>query len=168
MELTENDHNEAEEIARLIIKIDKMDEQYFHQVSDEIYKYQPFFLTVLLGYRLDISLDELDEIMNIYFLTWEYFKANKNLRIRKVIKSDFENIQRKNVQMLKYSEGEPTPNEMNLVFTNDLQNLKSKALFGAIILKALENPILSAMDMKMKGYILIDIKSFIECFESIA
>ena len=69
--------------------------------------------------------------------------------------------------MLKYSEGEPTPKDMSLVFTDDLQNLKSKALFGAIILKVLENPVLSAMDMQLKGYILFDIKSFIECFESI-
>ena len=73
----------------------------------------------------------------------------------------------KNIQMLKYSEGESSLQDMSLVFTDDLQNLKSKALFGAIILKVLENPVLSAMDMQLKGYILIDIKSFIECFESI-
>jgi hypothetical protein len=167
MYFKDKDFNEGAEIARLLTKVEKMDELYFHQISDEIYKYQPFFLTVLLGYRSDISLDELGEIMNMYFLTWEYFKSNKSILVKKVTKSDFENIQMKNIQMLKYSEGESSPQDMSLVFTDDLQNLKSKALFGAIILKVLENPVLSAMDMQLKGYILIDIKSFIECFESI-
>ena len=166
MYLSEQDYNDAENVAGLMSKIEKMDEEYFHQISDEIYKYQPFFLTVLLGYRSDISMDELGEIMNSYFLIWEYFKPNNAIRAKKVTKSDFENIQMKNLQMLKYSEGEPTLQEMSIVFKDDLQNIKSKALLGVISLKILENPVLSEMDIQFKGKFLIDIKCFIECFES--
>jgi hypothetical protein len=80
---------------------------------------------------------------------------------------EFEEILKKNIQMLKYSEGESNHIDKMKVYSNDLNYLKSKSLFAAIIYKFQNRPILIKMDENNKNSILIGIKSFIECFEMI-
>ena len=167
MNITQNDFNEANELAVLLTKIDNMDVEYVNEISDEIFKQQPFFLTVLLGYRLDTSPEELEEIMKIQFLIWEYFKQNKNVQTKKVTKAYFEKIQNRNIHMLQYVEGEPGQNDRLKIYSSDLQNLKSKTLLTAVLFRYNNRPVLSKMEEKKKGIILVGIKSFIECFETI-
>jgi hypothetical protein len=83
MKITKEDIKETTILAELIRKTNEIDAEYVNSVSDEIFNMQPFFLTVLLGYRFDITEKELEEIMIIYFLIWEYFKIKKILSIKK-------------------------------------------------------------------------------------
>lgn len=167
MEITQKDINETAMLTELMRKINIMGAEYINSVSAEIFNLQPFFLTVLLGYRFDVTEKELDEIMTIYFLIWEYFKINKTLPIKKITEVDFEKTQIRNIQMLKYSEGESSNDDRMKVYSNDLKYLKSKSLLGAIIYKFNNSPILIKMNETKKNIILIGIKSFIECFETI-
>jgi len=167
MNITQKDLNETIELARLLTKIDNIGVEYFNEISDEIFKQQPFFLTVLLGYRLDTSTEELEEIMKIYFLIWEYFRQTKNVHTKKVTEAYFETIQNRNIHMLQYVEGEPEQNDRLKIYTSNLQNLKSKALLTAVLFRYNNRPVLSKMDEKKKGIILVGIKTFIECFETI-
>lgn len=162
---TEKDYSETSELAGLIRKIDTIDAEYVNRVSDEIFKHQPFFLTVLLGYRADVSMEELEEIMKIYFLVWEYFKSNDNLPKRKVTQSQFEKVQKRNMHMLHYSKGEPDDSREK-IYTEELDNLKSKALWTAVLFRSNKRPILMNMDSGTKGIILIAILSFIQYFET--
>jgi len=167
MNITQNDYNETTELAALIYRIDNIDAEYVNKTSDEIFKQQPFFLNVLIGFRLDTSPEELEEFMKIFFLIWEYFRQNKNVQIKQVSVSFFERIQNRNIQMLQYVEGEHGENAGMKIYGNDLQNLKSKALFTAVLFRYNNRPVLLKMDDNKKGIILIGIKSFIECFETI-
>jgi hypothetical protein len=65
MKFTQNDYSETTELAALITKIDDIDANYVNVVSEEIFKQQPFFLTVLLGYRFNVLPEELEEIENL-------------------------------------------------------------------------------------------------------
>ncbi|GAF05992.1 hypothetical protein [Saccharicrinis fermentans] len=165
LNFTDNDFKEARAIAELIKKIDQIDADYVNSVSDEIYKLQPFYLTVLLGHRLDVSMEELEEIMKIYFLVWEYFRLKPNLQRKQVTESLYSKIQKRNLEMLKYSEGELKDIDKKEVYSYDLQNLKSKSLLTAIMYRFKERRMLINMDFEKKGAIMIGIKSFIECFE---
>lgn len=167
MKLTQKYFDETDLLADLVRKIDGIDAEYVNSVSDEIFKQQPFFLSVLLGYTFDVSKIELEEIMKIYFLIWEYFKTNKRIPNKKITAGQFEKIQKRNIQMLKFSEGEPTQTDKMNVYSLDLQNLKSKSLLSAILYRYQNRAVLRKMDIEKKGIILIGIKSFIECFETI-
>jgi hypothetical protein len=68
--------------------------------------------------------------------------------------------------MLNYSNRETQEGKLD-VYSNDLQNLKSKALLTAIIFRFNERPILIKMEVSKKGAVMIGIKSFIECFEAL-
>lgn len=167
IKFTQNDFNETKILAELIKKIDRIDSDYVNTISDEIFKFQPFFLTVLLGYQYDVTMEELEEIMKIYFIVWEYFKLNPNLQTKQVTESYFNKIQKKNIEMLRYTQGEPKENDKIEIYSSDLQNLKSKSLMTAIFFRFNERPTLLKMNIEKKGAIMIGIKSFIECFETI-
>ena len=161
----EKDNSETSELAGLIRKIDTLDAQYVNRICEEIFKHQPFFLTVLLGYRADVSPQELEEIMKIYFLIWEYFGSNENLPKRKVTQAQFEKLQRGNKYMLDYSEGEPEESREK-IYTDTLQNLQSKSLWTAVLFRYNNRPVLINMDRENKGIILLGILSFIQSFET--
>ena len=167
MKFTQKDYDETSRLAELIKKIDQVDAAYTDRVSDEIFQRQPFFLSVLLGYQFDVSMEELEEIMKIYFLIWEYFRSNPNIQKKQVSQAYFEKAQTENIGMLKYSEGEPNKREKMKVYSYDLQKLKSKALWTAILFRCDNRPVLRKMDTETKGFILIGMKSFIDCFETI-
>ena len=167
MDFKQNDFTEAKDLAKVQIKIDNIDAEYVNLISDEIFKKQPFFLTVLLGYRLDTTPIELEEIMKIYFLIWEYFRTNKKVQTIKVTEDHFETIQDKNIAMLQYADGESGDVEKMKIYSSDLGNLKSKALLTAVLFRYNEKPVLLKMDDRKRAIILIGIKSFIECFETI-
>ena len=167
IKFTQNDFSEIQILAEAIKKIDKIDSDYINTVSDEIYKIQPFFLSVLLGYQYDVSMDELDEIMKIYFLVWQYFRLEPNVQKKQVTEADFSKIQKQNIEMLKYSEGESSADTKSALYSNDLQGQKSKSLLTAVFFRFNERPILLKMDIEKRGAILIGIKSFIECFEKL-
>lgn len=167
IKFSQNDFDETIKIAELVKKIEELDSEYVKKSFDEIYNKQPFFLTVLLGYRLDISPEELEEVIKIFFLTWEYFKINSNVQTNKVTAGYFEDIQKRNIQMLEYSKGEPTQNKREIIYWSDLQNHKSQSLLAAILHRYDSIPVLVKMNQDKKGIILIGIKSFIQCFEKI-
>lgn len=161
------DFDGTTEVAGLLTKIDKLSSEEVNRLSDEIFKLQPFFLTVLLGYRFDVTPEELEEIMKIYFLIWEYFRTQKNVQTRQVTENYFEKVQDRHIKMLKYVEGESTQNDKMNIYSYDLVNLKSKTLLTALLHRYNNRPTLIKMDKKSKGIVLVGIKSFIECFETI-
>lgn len=168
MNFTQNDFDEISRLSIAIKKIDHIDASYVDLVSDEIFYSQPFFLTVLIGYRLDVLPEELDEIMKVYFLIWEYFKSKKGVQTNKITEAHFEKAEERNIKMLQYSEGEPTEKYKAAIYSADLQNLRSKALWATVLSRFQMRPVLHNMDWEKRGAILVGIKAFIECFETIS
>lgn len=168
MNLSELEINEANEVADLLSKIDKdWDEDYVNTVSDEIFQHQPFFLTALLGLRFDVTPEELEEIMKIYFFIWEYFKNNKKVFAKKVTEEGFEKVQKRHIEMLRYMEGEPNQKEKGKVVSSDFDNFKSRSLLAAVLLRYSTRSVLVKMNKQNKGFVFVGIKSFIECFDNL-
>ena len=167
MELSEYDINEANEVADLMFKIDNWDADYINSLSSEILQHQPYFLSVLAGIRLEVTEEELEEFLKIYFLVWECFRKNENVLTKKVTEEYFHKVLNKQVDMLRYMEGEPTQKEKGKVVSCDFEKIKSRSLLAAVLLRYSERPVIVKMDEQMKGHIFIGIKSFIECFENL-
>ncbi len=166
MKFTQQDFDEIDTLAKLTKKIDNINATYVNTVSDDIYKKQPFLLSILLGYHNDVTPLELEELMKIYFLIWEYFKDNKNIQTKKLTEQLFEDYHNRNIQMLRYIDSEDL-DQQTIVYKQELQNLKSKALMTAILYRLNSRSGLIEMNSQTKGIILIGIKAFIECFETI-
>ena len=167
MVISEEDKKEVLRVGQLIKKFELIDEEYVNKESDLIFKNQPFLISLLLGYRNDLKELELEEIMKIIFLIWEFFKNNSQINQTKISESQFERIQQRNIYMLKYYEGEQGQKASTEFTSTDLRNLKSKSLFGGIIFQFFEKTPLLEMDIEDRGIILVGMKSLIECFEEI-
>jgi len=154
-------------VSEIILKIDNVDYAYAHGITDEMNRYQPFLLSMLLGYRLDLKPGELEEIIKIVFMIWEYFRANQNVRNTKLTEQGFERIQKRNIELIKYLEGESQPSDIRNITSSDLDHLKSKALLTGIFFRFNTKNALLKMDTTTKGTLLIGMKSVIECFEEI-
>lgn len=164
---TQEDKKESEKIAQLIKKIDNIDALYVNSESEIISQKQPFLISLLLGYRLDLKENELEEMMKIILLIWEYFKSFDQILRVKVSQKRFEEIQQRNIHMLKYFEGEHGENAQNILVESDLSHLHSKALLTGIFLQFNHKKSLTELKNKEKGIILIGMKSLIECFDEI-
>ncbi len=167
MKITQEDKIESEKIALLIKKINNIDAAYVNSESDIIFQKQPFLISLLLGYRVDLKENELEEIMKIILLIWENFKRFDQVLKIKISKKRFEEIQRRNIHMLKYFEGEHGPNAQNLIIESDLNHLQSKALLTGIFFQFNYKKTLIEIEDEKKGIILIGMKSLIECLDEI-
>jgi hypothetical protein len=82
IKLSGKDFKETDEIGKLLKKIDSVDEQYITSTYEEIRQFQPFLLSLLLGYQYDLNTRELDEIIKLHLIIWEYFKDKWNIKKR--------------------------------------------------------------------------------------
>lgn len=167
MIVKEDDKKDSLKVGQLIKKIDRIDGGYVNKESDIISQKQPFLISLILGYRFDLKELELEEIMKIIFLIWEYFKNSNQAEKAKISESQFERIQQRNIHMLKYLEGEQGQSEKLELIALDLGHLKSKALFTGIIFQFNRKASLAGMKSETRGIILVGLKSLIECFEEI-
>jgi len=167
MNISEQYKIETERISEILIRIDKIDFDYVNTLTDEMNQYQPFLISILLGYRFDLKPEEVEEIIKIFFIIWEYFRENNNIRNEKLTEQQFERLEKRNIGLLKYLEGESDPDERLDITSIDLQHLESKAFLTGIFYRFNTREPLLKMDGKTRGTLLIGMKSLIECFEEI-
>lgn len=167
MDFTSKDFEQTEQVARIVQLCDKADIEELERIVDEIYKYQPFVISMFLGYKDDMTPYQHDEILRVLIIIWLFFKSNKNVKRRKINVALFEKKQQKNVQFLQYLSGEPS-NEAQLLTTGlNLGQLKSKALFTAVLFKIREGKTLKKLEQRTSNIILLGMKSLIETFEHV-
>ncbi len=167
MIISKKDKKESLRVGQLIKKIELIDEKYVNEESNKISQKQPFLISLILGYRFDLKPLELEEIMKVIFLIWEFFKKHPQTEIAKITETQFMRIQQRNVYMLKYFEGEQSRNSKLEVISADLENLNSKSLFTEVIFQFNQKVPLLNMKNETRGIILVGLKSLIECFEEI-
>jgi hypothetical protein len=167
MIISGEDKKESLRVGQLIKKIELIDAEYVHKESDVISQKQPFLISLMLGYRFDLNELELEEIIKVIFLIWEFFKNHQQLEINKISETQFLPIQQRNIHMLKYFEGERGENAKLELVSADLENLNSKSLFTGVILQFNQKVALLNMKAETRGIILVGLKSLIESFEEI-
>ena len=167
MLIVENDFPEINRVSEIVRFVENMDIHYADKESEVIYRKQPFILSLILGYGMDLNKEELGEVIKVLFIIWEYFKVNNRIGTVKVTEEQYERITAKNLHMLKYYEGEPGESEKLAVIEADLFHLNSKTLFAAVIFRFKTNKTLLNLNEETRGIILVGMKTMIECLEEI-
>ena len=167
MQINAKQLDDTERVFDIMFRLDNIDVAGAEKISDEIFQKQPFFLTALLGLRHDISMVELEEIIKIYLLIWEYFKRKPRAQSVKITQESFEKRLLNNAHMFMYVDKEDNERVKKEIFENDLNSIKSGALLAIILLRLNSRPILQNMNSENKGIIITGIKTFIECFEAL-
>lgn len=167
IKLSGKDFAETDEVGELLKRIDSVDKKYVSSAYEELEQFQPFLLSLLLGYHLDLNTSELDEIIKVYLIVWEYFKDKRNIKKRQLTDMQFEEAQKRNIDFFQYLDAEKSEKDFINTISIDLRTIKSKALIAGILFRFDTTPVLSNLKSDLKGMVLIGIKSLIECFEEI-
>ena len=146
MNFTSEDFEQTEQVARIIQFCDKTETKQLVGIVDEIYKHQPFVISIFLGYKDDMTPHQHDEILRILIMIWLFFKSNKNVEQHKISVALFEKIQKQNAQFLQYLDGEPSYQAQEETTGLNLSQLKSKALFTAVLFKVKEGKTLKNLE----------------------
>ena len=162
------DPAQLQKVAQIVHYCDTADLKTLEQVADEIYQYQPFLISLFLGYKDDVDPLQHDEILRIIIIIWLYFRDNKQVKRNKINERMFEAQEKKHLHFLKYFEGEPTEQAKSQLTLQDFKNLKSIELMALVWGRALQGPALKNMDTYNAGITLIGFKALIECFEKIS
>jgi len=167
MIISEKDKNDTIRVGEIIKKINNIDAGYANSELDIIFQQQPFLISLILGYKIDLKAEEQEEMIKIIFIIWEYFKHSKVVNRIKISQSIFEKIQLRNTHLLKYLEGAPGQEEKSKVVASDLAHLNSKALLSGLFLRFNTQIDLNTMNAETKGILMLGMKSLVECFEEI-
>ena len=140
---------------------------YANKVTDEIYKYQPFILSVLLGYKMDFQLEELAPLVKLYLLIWLFYRDQRSVKNIPITPDRYMIAEESTVRMLQKIETAKTEKQKDEILNKDLNSTSSKALLAMIFLQFRENIILEKLNKKTQGAIIVGIRSFILCFDEI-
>jgi len=166
MNIAPKDLQQVDQIAALLQKIDANDARFFEEVLEEIHRHQPFLLSSMLGYQYDFSSEAFNDILKLHLLIWMYFREQSAAKKKVVTQAQFESHESRNIHLLKYLAGEnPNDKSYTAVIEEDLERLRSKALWTACMFRFNEQPALKTLDSQTRGLTLIGLKSMIECFE---
>lgn len=148
-----------DKIAAIITSIDSKDIESEYAI---IAKKQPFLMSLLIGYQMDLAPEEFMEVNKLILIVWEYFKRDQKAKNNKITLQQFEKIQRKNSHLLKYLEQD---DDQLKTIESDLEHLDSKDLFTGLLFRFKTQNTLSNMSTENKSIIMIGMKTIIECFE---
>lgn len=154
-------------VSQLLEKIESMDRVYLNKESDVIYQQQPFVISLLLGYRVDLKELELEEMTKVILLIWEFFKNEQRIKQIKISESQFERIQRRNIYMLKYFDGEIGEEAKMKLVSSDFENLRSKSLITGVFAQFDQKAAFLDMKEETRVIVIVGLKTLIECFEEI-
>jgi|SRR6185437_4239751 len=160
---------DTKRLAGIVTYVDKQqnDLAFANRVTDEIYLHQPFLLSTIKGYKMDLSPEPLDALVKLYLILWEYFKDEPNVRKVAITQQQYEKAEGLQIAMLQSLERLASEKQKEMAVTNNLNRIISKALIALMFAEFKERKALNALDPQTKGILLVGLKSFIQCFEDI-
>lgn len=167
MKFADKDFSESSNVAEIIKFCEQADNKKLEKITDEIYRHQPFLISLFLGYKNDIDMMQMDEVLRVLIIIWLFFRNQINAKQIKISINRFEEKQKINIRFLKYLEGESSEQSKIQTTEMNLDNLKSKALFTAVLFKLREGKALKKLDNNISAMMTLGMKSLIECFDDI-
>jgi len=154
-------------VDSLIRMIDLQDQAYFEKVLDEMHLFQPFLLSVLLGYQFDLTPLQHEKVIKIFTLIWAYFSDHENLRKKQVREEDLEDRLAGNLRTLQRFEKETTTDGKNTIFTEDMARINATGLYAAIFHMVGSDKVFDNMGVRDRTCLAIGLKNIIECIEAL-
>jgi hypothetical protein len=168
--MTANDEADVKRVVALYAKMENelQDISDLLKIKEELLKYQPFVLSIITGYQIDVpDPDEFEPILKLYLFIWMYYMDNKAVRKTKITESMYVKEQDEIIEMLRQSEKSDNQ-EKDKLANKYIEQLQSKALMTFILFLFVEDPILQKLDRQAGGAVLIGYKTILKCFEKIA
>lgn len=164
IKISEDDFLQVERVAAILNEVGPMNPEELFQSLEEINQFQPLMIRLLLGYKDRLREQELNEFARDLIIIWKFFDNNVFIRKNPLTEEFFMEVDKKNIEFMKYLSGEHSGTSFDEACAADLESLESKALFTGMLFRYNEIEAIKQMDTELKGEILLGVKSLIECF----
>ncbi|OMP74953.1 hypothetical protein [[Flexibacter] sp. ATCC 35208] len=80
------EQTDIKQIAAVKTEIESRMNDFDHanNITDELYQYQPFILSTIIGYNMDVAIEDLPDLIKLYVLIWIFYRDKKNIRKIKI------------------------------------------------------------------------------------
>ncbi len=102
LKLSDNDYNEVMTVSKIIkeVKYENYSELY-HELK-EIEAFQPFLISLLLGYRERLQEHELEELAKDLIIIWRYFADRPDVKQTRITAGIYTEVDKKNIELINY------------------------------------------------------------------
>jgi hypothetical protein len=156
-------------IAAIKTEIEKRmnDFDYANNITDELYRCQPFILSTIMGYKMDVAIEDLPDLINLYVLIWLFYRDRKNVRTIKITEQQYSKQESRFVAMLKKYETTISAAAKNKMIDEDLNSFSSKSLYAMLVSECRENKILHRLNWESGGAVFAGYITLIKCLDEI-
>lgn len=153
-------------IIRIKEQIQRDTPRYIDDMMKEIRQYQPFLLSFCGGIIEDTGPAVAGDITQMLLPVWGFFRGHRIVREIPVTVQQFERVQKHNISMLQYGQGE-NPDSTRGLYGADINKLCSAALFADIALDISEGKKPALLGQLEASIIALGFKCLIECLDGI-
>ena len=167
MKFTKKNYKENEIVADIIKETDNSSIQELSEILDEMRVYQPLLISIFLGFKDDLSYEELDELAKDLIIIWKFFSDKPKSKKTKITENLLYKFDKKNAEFINYLSGEDSQKEFRNITKIDLESIESKGLLSGIFFRYNENKVHVNMNHEIRNELILQMRSLIECFEYI-
>ena len=160
MKFTKKDHKESKIVADIIKEIDNSSIQELSDMLDEISKHQPILISIFLGFKDDLSYEELDELAKDLIIIWKFFSDKPKSKKTKITENLLYKLDKKNAEFINYLSREDSQKEFRNITKIDLESIESKGLLSGIFFRYNENKVHLNMNHKIRNELILQMRSF--------
>ena len=162
-----SDVREFHKVQQALDFLQTMSVDQYDQLTDQIFKYQPFLLSFFMGYLVEGGFNgvQQDKLTRMMCCIWLYYRSNPVYQKKKLTEKLFEQHLLNNARFLKYWEAEPDSSKDKMV-DDQIDNFKGRTLF-AHLTKELLGPSFHKVKEDQKKQMYLAFKAMIDALESL-
>jgi hypothetical protein len=167
--ISTQEQTDVKQIAAIKAEIESRmnDFDYANNITNELFRYQPFILSTIMGYKMDVAMEDLPDLINLYVLIWLFYRDKKNVRKVQITEQQYSKQESRFVAMLKKYETTISTAAKNKMIDDDLNSFSSKSLYATLVSECRENEILDRLNRESGGAVYAGYITLIKCFDEI-
>jgi hypothetical protein len=158
-----NDFADVRDLEWIIPKIENINCTEVDRITDEIEKYQPFIISLMLSYKEEyLNNPVYDEIIKNYLIIWEFFKAKGTVR-KKTLSSEIFNAKELEVAYFFMALDTLSGKAKDDLEVADLNAFKHKMLIFPLMERIKNNRLFKTLTSKQSAQLILETRTLIEC-----
>lgn len=155
-------------LVNTLKRLEQNDISLFNQLSDELNTHQPIVLSIMLSLPEKHPIPIVDELMKLYLLVWSHFRSDPACMKYQLSENAFATAYKRNINLLKYLEGETHQSEKTKITQSNLLKVKSLDLLTVISHCFDQWSQLKQLSITNKRLDLLGLKTLIESFATLS
>src|SRR5690606_21110300 len=138
-----SDSSELYAVARRVVEGDT---EYMGELMAESVRLQRYVVMVLMKLTENMESRAADDVMSLYLVVWGVYRQIPACCGREITPEQFDRVQKHNISMLRYLEGEEDEEQFAGIVRNDRQGDVSHAVMQFVADGMQDWPSLAALD----------------------